>query len=121
MPLTKEEIAKIEEEERVRAEARSKHESHINKKEKQVVAKRTSVLTWIFAVAVILAITSFIIPSFFGPLAFVIILFFIYFLPTIIGFENKKKNAQAIFALNLFLGWTLIGWVIALTWSYTKD
>ncbi|WP_231969555.1 superinfection immunity protein [Polynucleobacter necessarius] len=25
-------------------------------------------------------------------------------------------NIGAIFALNLFLGWSLIGWVIALVW-----
>jgi len=43
----------------------------------------------------------------------------IYFLPTIIGY--KKKNATAIFLLNLLLGWTFIGWVIALVWATTKD
>lgn len=42
-----------------------------------------------------------------------------YFLPTIVG--RKKKNAGAIFVLNLFLGWTLIGWVIALTWACCHD
>lgn len=40
-------------------------------------------------------------------------------MPTIIGFS--KDNAGAIFALNLFLGWTFIGWVIALVWALTKD
>ena len=42
-----------------------------------------------------------------------------YFLPTMIGW--KKKNRTAIFALNLFLGWTLLGWVLCLVWSLTKD
>ena len=39
----------------------------------------------------------------------------IYFIPTIFGWEHKDKNA--IFILNLFLGWTFIGWVIALIWA----
>lgn len=43
----------------------------------------------------------------------------IYFLPAIMG--NGKRNATAIFALNLLLGWTLIGWVIAAVWALTKD
>ena len=42
-----------------------------------------------------------------------------YFLPTIVG--RKKKNATAIFVLNFFLGWTFIGWLIALIWATTKD
>jgi len=43
----------------------------------------------------------------------------IYFLPTIIGFS--KKNAVAIFALNLLLGWSFLGWVIAFVWALKKD
>lgn len=46
---------------------------------------------------------------------------FFYFLPSIIGAIRKKQNAGAIFALNLFLGWTLIGWVIALVWALAHD
>jgi ABC-type sugar transport system permease subunit len=42
-----------------------------------------------------------------------------YFLPSIIGYN--KRNASAIFLLNLFLGWTLVGWVVALVWSVTYD
>ena len=43
----------------------------------------------------------------------------LYFLPAIVG--RKKRNAEAIQILNLFLGWTLVGWVVALVWAYTKD
>ena len=39
----------------------------------------------------------------------------LYFLPAIIG--RDKRDAAGIFLLNLFLGWTVIGWVIALTWA----
>ena len=43
----------------------------------------------------------------------------LYFLPAIVG--RKKKNKTAILVLNFFLGWTLIGWIIALVWATTKD
>ncbi len=52
---------------------------------------------------------------------FLILLLFLYFLPTIIANEKKKKNTGAIFALNLLLGWTLIGWVITLVWALTYE
>jgi hypothetical protein len=40
-----------------------------------------------------------------------------YFLPTVIAVVRKHRNALAVFLLNLFLGWTLFGWVGALVWS----
>ena len=48
-----------------------------------------------------------------------IIILVMYFTPYLIGM--KKKNAGAIFALNLLAGWSGIGWVIALIWSLCKD
>jgi len=45
----------------------------------------------------------------------------LYFLPTIVAVVRKKRNALAIFLLNLFLGITFIGWVVALVWSATRD
>jgi cation transport ATPase len=55
-----------------------------------------------------------------GLIAIVVILsLFLYFLPTIVG--RHKSNAVAIFVLNLLLGWTLLGWVIALVWACTED
>lgn len=45
----------------------------------------------------------------------------VYFAPSIVAHENKKRNLQAIFILNFFLGWTLLGWVIALIWATKKD
>ena len=44
---------------------------------------------------------------------------FLYFLPSIIG--RHKANAMAIFMLNIFLGWTFVGWVAALIWACTQD
>ena len=42
-----------------------------------------------------------------------------YFLPTIIAGRRKHHNLPAIIAVNLLLGWTLLGWLIALIWSLT--
>ena len=44
-----------------------------------------------------------------------------YFAPTIIGAVRKTRNTFAIFALNLLLGWTVIGWIVALVWALTSD
>jgi hypothetical protein len=43
----------------------------------------------------------------------------LYFLPSAAGW--KKRNATAIVALNLLLGWTIIGWIVALIWGLTTD
>ena len=44
-----------------------------------------------------------------------------YFLPAAITFYRKRANTGAILALNLFLGWSLIGWVIALVWALKDE
>lgn len=44
-----------------------------------------------------------------------------YFLPTIIAASRNHQNAGAIFALNLLLGWSFIGWIVALVWSFTNQ
>ncbi len=46
----------------------------------------------------------------------VLILIAIYFLPWIIAL-NRNREPVGIFLLNLFLGWTLVGWVGALVWA----
>lgn len=38
----------------------------------------------------------------------------IYFLPSLIAVARQTHNTTGIFLLNLFLGWTGIGWIIAL-------
>ena len=45
----------------------------------------------------------------------------VYFLPTIIAFKRGKRNRGAILALNLFLGWSLLGWVVSLVWALSVD
>ena len=50
-------------------------------------------------------------------LAFVFIAAAVYFLPAIVAACRHHHNQLAIFALNLLLGWTFGGWVIAMIWA----
>jgi hypothetical protein len=38
----------------------------------------------------------------------------LYFAPTIVAFSRKAPNRGSVLVLNLFLGWSFVGWVIAL-------
>jgi hypothetical protein len=46
---------------------------------------------------------------------------FMYFLPTIVAIVRSKRDTLAIFLLNLFLGITVIGWIVALIWAAKHD
>ena len=51
------------------------------------------------------------------------LLFFIgavmfYLIPTGVAFYRKHEQLVPIFIVNLFLGWSLVGWVICLAWSF---
>jgi Superinfection immunity protein/Uncharacterised protein family UPF0547 len=53
-----------------------------------------------------------------------LILFFpvtIYMLPTVIAGFRGKENQSAIGVLNLCLGWTVLGWIVALVWATAND
>ena len=39
---------------------------------------------------------------------------FLYFLPTIIASRRRVPNQGTVFVVNFFLGWTFIGWIVAL-------
>jgi hypothetical protein len=58
-------------------------------------------------------------PGFFSFLGFPFALLglAVYFLPAIIGAVRHAKGLVGIILLNVFAGWTGIGWVIALIWS----
>jgi len=57
----------------------------------------------------------FLFPPFFG------FGFIFYFLPSIVALARSKRNTLSIFLLNFFLGWTLVGWVVALMWAVKVD
>jgi len=44
----------------------------------------------------------------------------IYFLPALVASKREHKQKTAITVLNLFLGWTVLGWVGALVWAVTN-
>ena len=44
-----------------------------------------------------------------------------YFLPSIVAFARSKRDTASIVLLNFFLGWTMIGWVVALVWAFKTD
>lgn len=55
---------------------------------------------------------------FFFPI--IIIGLAVYFIPTIIAVARHHRNALAIFLVNLFAGWSFIGWVVTLVWSVAR-
>jgi hypothetical protein len=44
----------------------------------------------------------------------------VYLVPGIIASVRNHHNACAIWVLNIFGGWTTVGWLVALVWSVTK-
>jgi hypothetical protein len=51
------------------------------------------------------------------PLVLFLLLVAVYFLPAYVAYRRFHPNAVPILLLNLFLGWTLVGWVAALVWA----
>jgi hypothetical protein len=44
----------------------------------------------------------------------------LYFVPSFIAFGRKHHNRGAILMVNILLGWSFIGWVVAFIWSMTN-
>ena len=42
----------------------------------------------------------------------------LYFLPAIIAAARHTHNSTGILLLNIFLGWTLVGWFVALLMAF---
>jgi hypothetical protein len=42
------------------------------------------------------------------------------FLPTLVAKSRKHPNVLPIFLVNLFFGWTFVGWAVALVWACTR-
>lgn len=50
-------------------------------------------------------------------MSFILTLFVMYWLPTIIAVFRHAPSALGVAMLNFFLGWTVIGWILALVWA----
>ena len=79
---------------------------------------------WIIAglVGLYLLVGFMIVSEFFDALRTLFyILLVLNVLPTIVALLRRKHNTVAIFLVNLLLGWTFIGWVVALVWASSGD
>jgi len=47
-------------------------------------------------------------------LTFLAVLFALYWLPTMVAVIRRTPSALGVAAINFFLGWTVIGWIVAL-------
>jgi hypothetical protein len=41
----------------------------------------------------------------------------VFWMPTIVAVLNNHPNTLMIFLINMFFGWTLIGWLVAMIWA----
>lgn len=51
-----------------------------------------------------------------------VVLIAVYFLPALLAyFYFQRRQSAAIIVLNFLLGWTIIGWVMALVWVFVEE
>ena len=44
-----------------------------------------------------------------------------YFVPSLIAYLRGHRSVLIIFALNLLVGWTVVGWIGVLIWSKSRS
>jgi len=54
-------------------------------------------------------------------LAFLFCLIVLYFIPTAVAQYRKSVNMTTVVLVNIFLGWTVIGWIVALIIAFAGD
>ncbi len=54
-------------------------------------------------------------------IAVIVVAVFVYLLPAIVALWRGHRQTAAILVLNLLLGWSFIGWVVALVWAVTRQ
>jgi hypothetical protein len=45
----------------------------------------------------------------------------LYLLPTLIAIGNRHTHTASIAVINIFLGWTFLGWVICASWAVSQN
>ena len=45
----------------------------------------------------------------------------VYVLPAIVASKRRHRHRKTILVINLLLGWTTIGWVVAMVWGLIGD
>jgi ABC-type transport system involved in cytochrome c biogenesis permease component len=54
-------------------------------------------------------------------ISLVLVVLGLYFVPAMLAVLRKHNNKLSIGLLNLFLGWTFLGWIGALIWACTSN
>jgi hypothetical protein len=52
-------------------------------------------------------------------MAVTLLLVLAYFLPSLVAVARGHQSWLEIVTCNLFLGWTVLGWIVAFIWSFT--
>lgn len=55
--------------------------------------------------------------GFFALCVIALVVGFIYFLPSLMGSSRRVTNREALFFVNLLIGWTILGWCVCLLWA----
>ena len=71
----------------------------------------------VFGVVILLMILYFLITEGFTFLVLALVLIPVYFVPCFIAYKKNHKFKKQIFLLNIFLGFSYVGWVAALIWA----
>ena len=54
-------------------------------------------------------------------IALIVVGLAIYFLPALVAKKRRHPHVAAILVVNIFFGWTLLGWVGCLAWSLIQS
>lgn len=44
-----------------------------------------------------------------------------YFIPTFVAMRRHHRNTVVIASVNIVLGWTILGWMISLSWALSHN
>lgn len=56
-----------------------------------------------------------------GAFITAVVMIVIYFVPLMVAVRRDMQKVAGVAVLNILLGWTLIGWVIALVWAVSGE
>ena len=45
----------------------------------------------------------------------------LYLLPSFVAIVRKHSHKAAIILINIFLGWSFVGWLVSLIWAFVND
>lgn len=56
-----------------------------------------------------------------GTIVWTFCILVLYMLPSVIAHDRKHPRKAGVIALNLLLGWSILGWIGALIWAFSCD